>query len=447
MQVLQLSSEQVLALAPDSSSAAAGKKLANTRHWKNLGQNTEAVWGECQGSALYQVRADTVTFTVKCTCPSHKFPCKHGIGLLLLATDAGNVPSADPPDWVTEWLSRRKATAARKAEEHEKPVKPETSAGPVPTEQQKRIQKRESLVLKGLDSLDLWMSDLVRNGLASVESQPATFWERQAAQLVDAQAPGIAGRVRRLSQIPGQEDWPGRLLGQLGRIALLSHAYRHADTLDPALREDVRQLVGWNVAKEDLAGTTEKITDEWSVVGQWDYEEDRLRVQHTWLLGTQTGRAALILQYSAMGRPYSETFLVGTKQEGDLYFYPGAAPIRGHLADRRGTSVSFAEIAHGVETIEEFLRQQSELLSRQPWQDTFLLVLRGAIPVGNGAGGVWFIRDRAGAALPLRKPGPWLLMALSGGAPLDFAGEWDGETVQPLSATVDGACHALWRVS
>jgi hypothetical protein len=69
------------------------------------------------------------------------------------------------------------------------------------------------------------------------------------------------------------------------------------------------------------------------------------------------------------------------------------------------------------------------------------------MPVSNGAGGTWFIRDRDGAALPLRKPGPWLLLALSGGAPLDFAGEWDGETVQPLSATVDGACHSLWRVS
>ena len=210
MQVLQISSEQVLALAPDSSSAAAGKKLANTRHWKNLGQNAEAVWGECQGSALYQVRADTVTFSVKCTCPSHKFPCKHGIGLLLLATDAGSVPSADPPDWVTEWLSRRKSALTRKAEEHEQQEKQEKSPGQAPTDQQqKRIQKRESLVLKGLDSLDLWMSDLVRNGLASVEGQPATFWEREAAQLVDAQAPGIAGRVRRLAQIPGAAGLAG----------------------------------------------------------------------------------------------------------------------------------------------------------------------------------------------------------------------------------------------
>jgi hypothetical protein len=447
MQVLQLSSEQVLALAPDSSSAANGKKLANTRHWKNLGQNAEAVWGECQGSALYQVRADTVTFTVKCTCPSHKFPCKHGIGLLLLATDAGSVPSANPPDWVVEWLSRRKATAARKAEEHEQQESPEKSPGQVPTDQQKRIQKRESLVLKGLDSLDLWMSDLVRNGLASVEGQPATFWEHQAAQLVDAQASGMARQVRELSDISGQQDWPDKLLGKLGRIALLTHAYRRADTLDSELREDIRQLVGWNVAKEHLASTGEKFTDEWNVVGQWDFDEDRLRVQHTWLLGTQTGRPALILQYSGMGQPYAETFLVGTKQVGDLYFYPGAAHIRAHLADRRGSSASITEMVHGVETIEEFLRQQSELLSRQPWQDKFLLVLRGATPVPNGASGAWFIRDRAGSALPLRKPGPWLLLALSGGAPLDFAGEWDGETVQPLSATVDGACHMLWRVS
>ena len=92
---MHLSSEQVLALAPDAGSAAAGKKLANTRHWRNLGQNAEAAWGECQGSALYQVRVELATFAVKCTCPSHKFPCKHGLGLLLLATNATDVPTAD----------------------------------------------------------------------------------------------------------------------------------------------------------------------------------------------------------------------------------------------------------------------------------------------------------------------------------------------------------------
>ena len=449
---MQLSSDQVLALAPDSSSAAAGKKLANVRHWQNLGQSAEAAWGECQGSALYQVRVELATFTVKCTCPSHKFPCKHGLGLLLLATDANSVPTAEPPDWVKEWLSKRASTSARKQEkqeqqEQEKPGKTTGDGDTLTSDQRKRLQKRETLIARGLDTLDLWMNDLMRNGLASVEAQPATYWEHQAAQLVDAQAAGIAGRVRHLAGVTGSRpDWPDVLLGQLGRIALLTHAYRHSDTLDAALREDVRQLIGWNVEKEDLADTGEKVSDQWDVLGQWEYDDDKLRVQKTWLLGRASRRPTLILQFSAMGRPYAETFLPGTRLTGDLYFYPGVSRLRGHLANRQANTTAIADIAMGYATIAEFLASQAELLGRLPWQETFLVALHGATPVCTNDQG-WYIRDQNGAALPLRGSGHWRLLAVSGGQPVDFAGEWDGETVLPLGMTAEGVYHPLWRVS
>jgi hypothetical protein len=442
---MELSTTQVLALAPDSSSAQNGKKLANISKWHNLGQSPLAAWGECQGSAVYQVRADLDTFTVKCTCPSHKFPCKHGIALLLLAAENQHVPSAEPPDWVKDWLSKRAAAGTQ--HKREKPA--EDSQSPAITaEQNKRIQKREALISQGLDTLDLWMNDLIRNGLASVQTQPLSFFERQAAQLVDAQAPGIAGRVRQLAGITGLgQDWPDRLLGKLGRIALLTQAYRESDRLDPSLYKDVRQMIGWNISKEELVATGEKVTDEWYTVGQWDYEENSLRVQRTWLLGASTRRSALILQYSAMGRPYSETFLCGTRQVGDLYFYPGAAGIRGLLTTRGEESSPICDLPMGSETIEEFLAGQAEILGRHPWQEHFLLALRGAIPVCGQADDTWYICDQTGAALPLREAGPWLLLAISGGGPVDFVGEWDGETVLPLAATADGAYHLLWRLS
>ena len=114
---LQLTSnDQVLTLAPDSSSAAADKKLANAKSWQNLGQNADALWGECQGSALYQVRVDLSTLTITCSCPSRKRPCKHGLGLLLLEVSTPkSVPDSEPPEWVTSWLAKRAANSKRKA--------------------------------------------------------------------------------------------------------------------------------------------------------------------------------------------------------------------------------------------------------------------------------------------------------------------------------------------
>src|SRR5215213_6938743 len=114
---MQVTADQILALAPDASSAAAGRKLASTKGWQGLGRRPAALWGECQGSALYQVRVDLSDLTAKCSCPSRKFPCKHALGLLLLAaTTPAALTGSEPPDWVSDWLGRRAAAAGRREE-------------------------------------------------------------------------------------------------------------------------------------------------------------------------------------------------------------------------------------------------------------------------------------------------------------------------------------------
>jgi len=57
---MNLTIEQVTALAPDARAAAAAKKLATPTAWRELGRSAEALWGECQGTALYQVRVALV---------------------------------------------------------------------------------------------------------------------------------------------------------------------------------------------------------------------------------------------------------------------------------------------------------------------------------------------------------------------------------------------------
>ncbi len=112
---IQLTTDQVASMAPDASSTTAGKKLANTKHWQQIGQNSDALWGECQGSALYQVRIALPTLTIQCSCPSRKQPCKHGLGLLLLAaTNPEAVPVSEPPEWIATWLAKRAAVSKRK---------------------------------------------------------------------------------------------------------------------------------------------------------------------------------------------------------------------------------------------------------------------------------------------------------------------------------------------
>jgi hypothetical protein len=441
---IAISTEQVLALAPDSTAASAGKKLGSTKHWKSLGQGQGALWGECQGSALYQVRVDTTTFSGRCSCPSRKLPCKHTLGLLLIAaTSADAVPQAEPPEWVASWLAKRGAAAApAKAKESAK------SPEQVAAEQAKRAAKRMRLVADGLDGLDLWMADLIRNGLSGVETQGASFWEGQAARLVDAQAPGVAAQLRRMAAIPGsRSDWPDRLLGEMGKLALLTHAFRRLEALDPALREDVRQLVGWNLAQEEVAQHGEHVAGEWIVLGQWiDDSEPRLRAQRTWLAAATSGRPALILQFSAMNQPFPETYIPGTRLTAELHFWPGAYPLRARVAERRGEPAAHAGPLPGVEAVATYLASVADALAHQPWLDRFPCVLRDVIPGCAPRGAEWHVRDGAGHALPLAGADHWRLLALSGGHPVDLAGEWDGEALLPLGVVTEGAYAPLWGV-
>lgn len=440
-----ITSEQVLALAPDTSSAAAGKKLAQTRHWKNLGRSAQGLWGECQGSALYQVRVDLANLGVKCSCPSRKLPCKHGLGLLLLsASDAKALPEGEPPEWMASWLAKRGAPKEGAAPK-ESAKSPEEAAAAAA----KRAEKRQKLVTSGLESLDLWLNDLVRNGIGQLESQPNSFWESQAARMVDAQAPGVAGRLRRMAGIAGATpDWPEKLLSDMGRLALLTHAYGQIESFAPALREDVRQLVGWTIPQEEVDARGDRVSDRWTIIGQWIDDEERVSVQRTWLVGAQTRRVALVMQFSAAGQPYPEIYLPGAQFTGELRFWPGAYPLRARVADRAGEATVVSERLPGSETVEEHLLMYAQALARQPWLDRIGCVLRDVAPL-RGADDRWWIMDSQGATLPLAGADHWRLLAISGGHPIDLLGEWNGEAAKllPLGMIADDVFTPLWEAN
>ena len=103
-------------LAPDDASIKAALKLARPGPWSETGSTDTLVWGKCQGSGKtpYQVSVDLTGPAVKCSCPSRKFPCKHGLALLLLwvegdgaVAEAGQVgsPSSARPEPLTNRLA------------------------------------------------------------------------------------------------------------------------------------------------------------------------------------------------------------------------------------------------------------------------------------------------------------------------------------------------------
>ena len=226
---------------------------------------------------------------------------------------------------MNEWLAKR----AQQAESRNKPKKSETDPVAAAKAQARRAAKREENVRQGLDDLARWQQDLVRQGLATAQGKPASFWETPAARLVDAQAPGLARRVRELASIPATgEGWQGRLLEQLALIHLAVEAYLRLDTLPAATQADVRRVIGWTQDQDELLQEN-GIQDTWIVLGKRVTEEtlgpgsraSLLKVQRTWLWGTQTQQTALILHFAAPGQMLDASLIPGTSFDAELVYF------------------------------------------------------------------------------------------------------------------------------
>lgn len=431
--MLQLTAAQVQALAPDAAAATAGKKLGKPGPWRNLGYDADALWGECQGSALYHTQVARLDLASKCSCPSRKFPCKHALGLLFLAADSpGGFAESAAPEWVTSWLGKRTATQEKKQAAADKPV--DEGA------RDKRAQKRQLNIGAGLDLLDSWMSDLVRQGLARLQSESPSFWDTQARRLVDAQAPGLASRVRNLSACIGRgTDWPARMLDELGVLALITHAYRRQGELTPLMQADLKRVVGVSLEQSEVVAHGDHVEDTWTVVAEHIERDDRVRAQRSWLVGEASGRTALLLQFAATGATFSEALALGTRLRAKLAFWPSAAPQRALVVERLSQPAATVKPPKAGGVLAARARF-AETLGKLPWLERELFVLDHVVPQpGEPAQLV----DREGHAVALASTLSPLLLALSGGHPIAIAGEWDGYALVPLSAWTESDVVSL----
>ena len=99
----------------------------------------------------------------------------------------------------------------------------------------------------------------MRQGLATVQTQPYSYWDRAAARLMDAQAPVLAKRIRAIASIPHSgQGWAERLLAELGQLHLIVQGYKRRDVLPEAVQAELRSQVGWTLKQEELLSLAEQ---------------------------------------------------------------------------------------------------------------------------------------------------------------------------------------------
>ncbi|MFJ3201915.1 SWIM zinc finger family protein [Streptomyces sp. NPDC086989] len=428
--------EQVLALAPDVASRKAGAGLGGAGPWSQTGDSASGlVWGVCKGSGStpYRTVVDLTGPAYKCSCPSRKFPCKHALGLLLLRAAQGFEGGGEAPDWAAGWQAGRAAQAGRTAAAENGPVDAEAV--------RRRAERRAARISAGVTGLEQRLEDVLRAGLAGQQQAGYAPWEETAARMVDAQAPGLAARVRELGTIPScGPGWPARMLEEGALLHLLNRGWLGLAGLPEPLAATVRNRVG-------LPGSGaegEVVRDRWLVLSQYDSvsPDGRLTTRRTWLHGLGSGRPALVLDFGPPGRPPSLALPVGLVLEAEARFRPGTAGLRADLGERSAPAAPDSRVPAGVST-GAALEAYGAALREDPWLDSWPVVLGPVIPIPGELG--WQLADAEGtSALPVAltgggsRSGLWQLAALSGGGPVTVFGECGHRGFTPLTAWQPG---------
>jgi hypothetical protein len=422
---------QVAGLAPDTSSLTAARRLARPGPWSDTGSTETLLWGKCQGSGRtpYQVSIDLVGPAFRCTCPSRKFPCKHGLALLLLWVDgAGSVADVDEAaDFAQEWAAERSARAeAKAAGDAARPTRT-----PDPVAAAKRLEDRLALMDGGMDDFARWLTDLARGGTAAARHQSYTWWDGTAARLVDAQLPGLADDVRSVGgAVSGRPDWAERLLVAIGRWWTATRAWAARESLDDAQMGDLRAYLGWSTSTESVR-RADAVTDRWLVLGAHRTDDGRLQQQRTWLLGGTTGETVQVLDFAAGGQVLPVARAVGSSLAATVARYPGAAVRRALFVDEPLPADDPVRMPSGA-TLEHAQAAAAQAWGQNPWARRVPVVLAD-VRVGADR-----VVDAEGARVALTDDAPvWSLLALTGGRPSRVFGELEEARLRPLTVVVD----------
>jgi hypothetical protein len=270
----------------------------------------------------------------------------------------------------------------------------------------------------------------VRGGIAAVPSKGYAFFDEPARRLIDAQAPGVANRLGRLGQIASSgAGWQRPFTEELASIHLLIRAFEYFGRLPEDLRQDALAAGGVPLRPEEVAALP-GVADNWQVIAQEVHLEDKLRVQRTWLFGSNTGRPALVLAFAHGTSPLDSGLMPATCFEGELSFHPGN-PLRAVLKTRKEPR-SLSQL-HALESLDALCDFAGGLLAQNPWLDEVAAPLRAVVP--TRCDDQWQIVDSQNRSMPaeLSDAAGWLAMAVSGGHPVDLITGYDGHTLRPLA--------------
>ncbi len=436
----QWTEEKVLSLSPNEGTSRRGKGMAKSSKWQQLATDYRTIWGLCIGSGKnpYKVQANLQTARFACSCPVRALPCKHLMGMLLLySKSSANFKYLPPPEWI-KVAQEQVDTANSTATTALKPSKTAEELAKAAAAKEKRWQQRLTLMGSGLSELQLWLEDVVRQGVANLPLSQGHFWDTIAAKMVDAKLPRISSFLKETYQVVlTTEDWLEPVIARLGELQLWIDAFERRDQLPKLLQEELYTTLGRNIKKADILQQHPKVKDTWLVLAV--LEEIDVEGRHyrkVWLQGLKKQQFALLLDFSFGNEGYEQQYVLGTYIKSTLVYYSELSPQRAICESYTLVNDEITAPLLEYTSFEELLTAYAQNINKNPWLLNFPAIISPLTPVYESEREQLFLIDVQNNMIPLQpmaEEAQWKLLAMSGGSPLQLFGEWNGHTFIPIS--------------
>lgn len=430
---MEITSEKIRLIAPDEGTLERAKGLALSYLWKELKGNESILWGKYESteSHIYEPKVYVPELNYHCTCPSRKAPCKHVLALLLLKIkeSAAIINTAEEtPQSIRLWLKSLEEAKEKSAANQEIA--------------DKNRAKRLEQMAAGVEELEIWLSDMIQQGLAALEGQDEGYWQAVGAKMVDAKLGSIGRKLKLFVDLAGTKHWHEQLLMDLSELYLLAQGFKRMELLPEALQQEILTVAGIAIKKQEVLDQHNGITDNWLAIGQTSGKEDKILYRRTWFLGEKTQHQGMVLEHAPAHIGFDTSWTVGAVYQGETLYYPSVYPLRMLFRQFRFSNEPFSNFV-GFEDFEAFLEAYAEATAAHPWIVAFPALLEDVIPVVQGEDLLLLDKNRKFLNAKMRADSHWKLLALSGGHSICVFGEWEKGTFFVMSALAENRLVVL----
>jgi len=341
---MKITVQEIEILAPNAAAAKNGKDLVVKNKFANLkiSDDGSLIWGECSGSGAnpYLCSADYADEgkpVFRCNCPSHQFPCKHGVGLLYAFERGMKFVVSEIPEDITNKRSKIEKRTEKK-EQQKLDIKEKAAKLSEKPKNTKSIVKKIESQLTGIEAAQKLLRNIVQMGLSGIDATAKRTLDTQIKELGNYYIDGIQlafnNLIVELGYVKAEE-----YTGVIDRLNYISALLKKSKEYLNAKKENPEAAPELTSAIEEQIGYVWKLTD---LMQHGLYEENAEIVQLSYNSYDNAGRKAFIdegywfnlktgkIYKSKNYRPYraakyinEENTYFDTLQVPELFIYPG----------------------------------------------------------------------------------------------------------------------------